>query len=472
MPSASLQHDPEAQVWAARIESTRDAQEAWSAFMSYHEQGHQPTLQMYFAMIAKIQFEGARSGRKLQKDPSPGDGKEVFPPSNDNFSSFYQSHLQPPTSDELYQQMRHAGIRPTGRFLDFLIQKARTPDEGIMFLHDGRINRRAVAFLKGFKTINPVVLKQVPESTFAAFITLLCRFIPRIIPSTSSSNHTDTDHEPDVTHSQDRVSEMGGWEILETKRGFLSRRHLNPLLHCAFLLKTSQTRFRPAWYALFRGLARRGVIVDRSLVGDPRNDILAWKILAAALGDFHKCGLELDPQGFLILCIGFEKALMASFKFPEEQREDVLGKSQARIVMDEFMKLSAVEVNTTSHPTIPKLLHSIEGVHLHAYVRVLGLNEDYEGLKYVLQWMVENHAELDEIATQSANGSKLIRRTIIAMKVFFDRPGHEIKAEELVNSVDSWGGWPADEDSRDYLERWSGWIDSRDVEPPTELSEE
>lgn len=465
LSTPSLQDDPEAQVWTARIESTRDVQEAWSAFIGYQEQGRQPTMSMYFAMIVKLQFEASRSSQTIQRKSWPGDGKEVLPPSNDNFSSFYQSRLQPPTIDELYGQMRHAGIRPSGRFLTFLVQHAKNPNEGIKFLHDGRLNRRAVALLKGFNTINPVVLKHVPEPTFAAFISLLCRLAPRIIPTTTSSTHRQEQNESDNpgNPTEDRASEANEWKILELGQRNLNRHRLNPLLHCADLLKMSQTTFRPAWYSLFSGLARRGVIVDRSLIGDPKNDVVAWKVLAAAVDDFHNCGLELDPQGFLILCIGLEKALLASFKFPEREREDILGKSQIRIVVNEFMKMS--EVNETTHRTIPKLLHPIEGVHLHAYVRVLGLDENYDGLMNVLQWMVKNHTELDEMATQSQNGSKLIRRTIIAIKVFFGQTQHESDAEDLVNSVESWNGWPRDSEAQNYIDRWSGWADGDEREP-------
>ena len=441
-------NDCDAEVWAARIESTRDVQEAWSVFMEYQERGQQATMSMYFAMIVKVQFEGARSGRRNQHKPSPGDGKEVFPPSNDNFSSFYQSRLQPPTSPELYDQMIRAGIRPSGRFLSFLVEHARSPNEGIDFLRDAQIDRHAVALLEGFRTANSASLGKVPPHTLAAYITLLCRFLPRLVPAPLEEIGADIA----TNHAEDLSPKAKSWRIVELSHKNRNHRR-NRLLHCANLLQISRTSFRPAWYALFSGLVRQGVIVDHSLAGDPKNDILAWKVLVAALGDFHNCGLELDPHGFRILCIGAEKALLASFEVPEEARKAILEISPLDVVRDEFMKLS--ETNETSHPTIPKLLHSIEGAHLHAYARVLGIGKDLDGLMYVLQWMVENHAELDEIAAQSRGGSKHIRLTVLAMKVFLTGTEFEPKAEDLVNKVGVWGMWPQDSEVQSYVDGWT-----------------
>ena len=450
-----FQSDPDARHWAARIESTRDVQEAWSAFNSYQETGRHPPISMYFAMITKLQFEEARIGRLKQHSPSPGNGKEVLQPPDDNFSTFYRTRLQPPTSAELYQQMRLAEYRPSGRFLIFLIQHARTPSQARLFMADARISHLAIAVLKGSMTIPQDFLKLLPTPIFAAYVTMLCRFAPRAIL---------------VPLQEESAAKCGDspvkseWKIHELRSHNQHQRGLDIFLRVAELLKTSQPRFRPVWYAFFSALARRDVVVDRSLVGHPKNDILAWKVLVAALNDFHNCGLELDPRGFMILCNGLEKAILASFKIPGAEREQVFDKSQMRIVVDEFMRLS--EIVEPSHPTIPTLLHPIEGAHLHAYVRVLGLAEDYEGLMYVLRWMVQHYVVLGETATQAHNGLKLIQRTIIAIKVFLGRTEHEAEAEELVNRVEHWGGWPADSEAQEYINSGTGWPegDDNDVE--------
>ena len=456
----------EALIWAARIESTRDVQEAWAAFSGFrhHRRDIQPTMSMYRAIITKLIYESKRLAKPFEHTSAAGGGREVLPPANDNYSSFYQSRLQPPSLDELYTQMRRAGIQPSGRLLTLLVEHAQTPDKGIGYLMDSGLDERTVLYLRGGYNArdrwagNPVVLKYVREETFAAFISLLCRFAPRIVPAALDSTPQYESYNAETNTDGLTTPGANGWKVLELRIYCSDGSSLDPLLHCANLLKLSRTRFRPAWYAFFRGLVRRDVILYRSLIGDPKNDIMAWKVLVAALADFHKRGLELDPYGFHLLCIGFEKALQASFKVPEEERELVFGKDQLGIVVAEFMKLS--EVNETArHPSMPKFLHPIEGAHLHKYVRVLGLSEDRDGLMYVLRWMVQYCVELDDIALQSSNGPLLIQRTLIALKVFLRRTEYEPEAERLVNTVGIWRGWPNDEMTQSYQERFSGETD-------------
>jgi hypothetical protein len=444
--------DVEPDLWAARIEATRDIQEAWSAFKGFEEQGGQPSSRMYLAMFEKLDFDKARSGKKAQYDASPGDGKEVFTPLTDNVSTFYRQRLLPPSFDELYDKMIQSGSRPTGRLLTFLLGHARTVGKGLQYLRDSQVNQRAVAFLSGDKEISPAILEKLPASTFAAFIMLLCRFAPRAVCTETSPSKSD---EADEHDENAELAQIGSeYQILEPKR-HSGGPQLNPLLHTMELLKESRTHFRPAWYALFAALARRGVIIDRGLVGDPRNDLLSWQVLVAALGDFHRCGLELDPRGFQIICHGLEKAVLASFDVTLAEKVAAFAQYPVTVVVDEFMKMSEAEEMDPPY-RIPKLLHSIGGEHLHAYVRVLGLIEDYEGIKYLLKWMRTHHEALEEIAIQSRNGPKLIRRVFIAMRVFLSGTVYEAEAERLIESVEKWDGWPQEFEAQKYLERWTG----------------
>lgn len=207
------------------------------------------------------------------------------------------------------------------------------------------------------------------------------------------------------------------------------------------------------------------MIIDRKLVGDPKNDLLSWRVMVAALNDFHRHGLELDPHGFLIICQGLEKASHASFNVTEEEkREFALHSSQIPIIVNEFMKMSKV-IPSREEFRIPELLHAIYGVHLHAYVRVLNLAEDYDGIMYVLEWMVKHHEALEKLSTLPRNGPKMIRRVFVAMRVFFLETKYEARAEELVNSVERWDGWPSEYEAKKYIDyEWSGTEDESEEE--------
>ncbi|KAF4635135.1 hypothetical protein G7Y89_g2968 [Cudoniella acicularis] len=309
-----------ARQWAARIDATRDVQEAWSAFSEYKSRNGRPTLAMYSAMFIKLNYESARIGRKHTSKTSPGDGREVLLVANENFSNSYRSHLQPPSLDALYDEMIMSGIRPSGRCLTFLLEHASSINHGLRFLRDSRVvNRRTTAYLAG---------------------------------------------NPDASPS---INEIQG---------------IPPLI-----LR----------------------------------------------------GLELDPKGFQLICYGFTKALTASVKMSELQNRKVF--DSLHLVKTEFAKMSE-SVEAPHH--IPKILHSISGPHLHAYVRALGVAKDFPGILSVLQWMVSNSEELNQIAIQARNGPKLIRRVFVAMKLILANSDHATEAQRLVESVENWDGWPQD----------------------------
>lgn len=454
---ADRNSDPEFEpdLWAARIEATRDIQEAWGAFKNFEDQGNRASPRMYLAMFEKLNYNEARFRERAQYEAAPGDGKEVLIPSNDNMTPFYQRRLSPPTFDELYDKMILSGTRPTGRLLTFLLSHARTIECGLQYLRESQVNSQAVAFLAGDREIPPAVLHKVPGPTFAAFITFLCRFAPRaMIVEASLSKKHDTGDAFENENDQDTELARAKHEyhILEP-RSRLGESVPNTLHRSIELLKASKTRYRPAWYALFQALARRNVMINRHLVGDQRNDLLSWQVLFAALGDFQRLGLELDAQGFLIICRGLEKAVLASFDMPLEERSTVFAECPMTVVTDEFLKLS--ETDDIETPYAPELLHSIHGVHLHAYVRILGLVEDYAGIIRLLQWMSRHHEALESISAQSRNGQRLFRRVFIAMRAFLNNTSYDDVAKKLVDSVEAWDGWPEELEAQEYLEIWS-----------------
>lgn len=446
-----------ANLWAARIETTRDIQEAWGAFQKFEDRGGNVNQRMYLAMFEKLNYHEAMHRKTAPYSASPGDGKEVLIPANDNMSVFYQRRLTPPSFDELYDEMIMRGHRPAGRLLTFLLGHARTLEKGIQYLRLSQLDGLAIAFLTGSRNISPAVLKTVPAPTFAAFLAFLCRFAPRTIiveHPTSAACEADEDYQDtELAPVKYKYLPMNyGYHILEPRT--YTREPANTLHRSIELLKASKTKFRPAWYTVFQALARRDAVIDRSLRGDPRNDLLSWQLLFAALGNFRRSGLELGPSGFLIICRGLEKAILASFHVSPADKTATFAKCPATVITDEFLKLSWT--GDIHAPYTPELLHSIGGVHLHAYVRILGLLNDYEGIIRVLEWMSRHHEELERVAAQSRNGRQLIRRVLVAVRAFLDDTSHELEAVWLVESVESWGGWPREQEAENYLELWSG----------------
>lgn len=424
--------------WVARIDSTRDVQEAWSAFQSFEDKGGQPSPSMYFAMFEKLNYESARIGRASPGCGVPGDGRELLEPSNDNYSTFYKIRLQPPTLDDLYNRMIQQGIRPAGQCLNFLVKHARTIDMGIRYLHDSDMANQANALFKSVITESPYQSSSGPLSkkTLDSFIYLLCRFAPRVIMVTD-----DTKDSIEAIIASDGSAYTVFPEKIHMKT---SLGLIEPLRFAIKMLSQKQTFFRPTWYTIFQTLALPGLIIDHNLIGSPLSAIKSWEVLVSALSTFHSHGLELDPKGFVILCRCLEKAVLASISLPSSP----LPITALPLLKNEFRKISISEKAPYRMPT---LLHRLSGLHLHAYIRVLGLSSEHAEILHVLRWMNDNAAELDEVIMQSHNGLSLIRRVFIAVRIFLQGSGYEAEARRLVDNMERWDGWPEEVEMRRYL---------------------
>jgi hypothetical protein len=105
----------------------------------------------------------------------------------------------------------------------------------------------------------------------------------------------------------------------------------------------------------------------------------------------------------------------------------------------------------------------LKGVHLHVYVRAMGLIGDHAAIISLLGWMVENQKELGDIALQTGNGQRMLRQTVVATRAFCDGTDYEAAARNLVEQVETWGGWPLEEDVQRYRDRGDEQIQNTDT---------
>ncbi|KAH7369787.1 hypothetical protein BKA65DRAFT_444264 [Rhexocercosporidium sp. MPI-PUGE-AT-0058] len=435
-----LHHSFDPNIWAARVEATRDVREAWRAFVSFKDRGGKPNQTLYLAMFQKLNFEQARQGRRSAHEAAPGDGNEVLPVPDDNMSDFFKSHSQPPSLGALYKQMLSSGIRPSGQCLVFLVRHAKTSTKGINYLRDSGLHPLALQYLTGGQdsSISPSqkpsreILDTFSDTLFGAFIHLICRFAPRAV-LTSSDEFSRYKLKP----VQLKEPLPAQWAIQEFERTPYYRLR-DPLRQASRLLKNEKVKFRPAWYSLFKGLARRNIVLRLALIGDPQNDALAWRFTMSVLRNFHECGLELDPYGFMLICTTFFKFAEATHHVSEGHRVDLA--AGAQLLKDEFAKLCHSEALPYTKPT---LLHTMRWVTLHIYVRCMGIVGDCEEVIAVLEWMVQHREELEECNSQDRNAQEMLTRTLIAARISCYETKHEDRAMELVKQVDTWT-WPDD----------------------------
>ena len=528
---ASLRPERDGDIWAARIKATRTLDEGWVCFLAYKDQRGNLSQAPYYAMFEKLVFEAKRR-RQSDTDANtdfatgnssnslPGDGREVWlKPEDPRVAIYVRTPL--PSIEGFFDEMIECKVLPSGRFLGFLLSHASSFGAGMKYLRSSSLPPRILkALLKldlNEDSGTRAELESVPDYLFSAFIQFLSRFAP-----TSLSKSTNPIND---------LSTLG----MSHGRSFVSRTRpratpMNPLLHAFRLVACRRPYYRPPWNSLLSALARSGTIVDSgtTLADQSVQDIWAWNIMCDLLHQLRKIGLELDLQGFQIVCVALEKAVFASESLIQASRKPVVSpveesgacessklrtlESHTRVRLDaeqillgglphvkkifkDLVDLDVVQGDSASsgssevsswvqaHGTLapnallPRLLEVPVPSQLHAFIRVLGLRADYSGLLDLMHWMSRFAPELRAAADEAANGARMTRRCVIAIRVFLERswsdgddgaeagneelesnhrqaPENVIeKVYEIIEGNEQWGGWPSDEEVEKYCRR-------------------
>ncbi|MCJ1257321.1 hypothetical protein MMC24_005146 [Lignoscripta atroalba] len=521
LSKVSSNPDLDVDLWAARIRATRTVDEGWACFLAYKDHRLPPSQTVYHAMFEKLVFDGKRrraqgttssrnvSTPPIQKDfDLPGDGKEVFPAPVSPREAIYV--LTPsPSIPGLFDTMIADGLQPSGRFLAFLLSHAESIGAGLKYLCSSPLPPRTIQTLLAQDMPNRAeihkMLEPMPDYLFASYIRLLSRF----------SSH------PGIQINRHRVQSAVDQDHFSRQSSRPGKTSLHPLMQAMRLMSARMPRYRPAWNSLMAALARPGSSVqkDAEIEDGAVQDISTWNAILGLLDQVHETGLELDFEGFQIVCVGFEKAIHACHRVLLARRKpsvsildmtsmdriklsDALDPSalllnDAEQLIDNglprikaiFKILVASEYTLTPRPGIeisthedlspatllPRLLEAPAPAQLHAFIRVLGLAQDYAGVLDLIRWTAQFALELKAVAEESKNGPRLMRRSLVATRVFTERswtyfesdgddeletaPGQsddgateDIMQQiyHVIESVEDWGGWPTDDEVEAY----------------------
>lgn len=529
----------EGAIWAARITTTRTAQEAWAAYLAFedaklpaHRDAHQHQ-DVYLAILQKLHAEEKRKRVQMVSSVDqyqsanrrdrilPGDVREVEPlPPSTHLYTYTRTPV--PTVEDFVGQLQRRSIHLKGHSLAFVVAKAATLQLGFSYLRSGQTNHPAIHDLL---LLDPTAdLASVPRPVFTAFIELLCR------------------------HSNVPLTKITGRRHLVSPRfsnapPVLDKQVLNlqhPLVFALELLKLRPTTFRPAWNLVLRALSQdasltsmRFLFRDRHLVdgssspdGD-RGALLAYRLLRRVLSMMQELHLDLDTRGFHYLCLAVENMAFSCWKVIRHDVNEVApGQTENSAILRTAVSDANALMRSTSHaarlrglfnvlvgdegdaavpassslprlaehhtPTrsaLPRLLAVPSPALLHAYIRSLGWLGDHAGLLTLLHWLVEYRHELSEQRAKDRNGEAMMRKAIIALRVFLERSwldvqhradrdgeteevqtkhAHDLRlknlrrleaaasaeavreAERLVDSVEEWRGWPSDDEVAEY----------------------
>lgn len=527
-------------VWEARIRATRTVREAWACFLSYRDQGLPPRGSIYTAMAEKLIFR--RSALQTNFDQTshalPGDALETFPEPMSARDLIYV-HTEPPTLDELLKQMLSEGIRPQARFLSLLLRSAPTFSSGLEYLSCSGLSNeqvRALCTVWKHKCIydeqSRDVVNELPDHLFSAFINFLCKF--------STFDKLLTRHEARLSDAFPII--MGSTSVAKEETSTLfsyaeylgngnEYRHPKALAHAIELLRVRSSRSPQAWVCVLSALNKARIVSQPHKMNRNTQRVLAWHEILEMAGRMEHYDIPLGLQGFLALCSGFSRAVNAGVKNPDAveaalelvgdaaRREELAYTAQVcprfedmvynglRALKDQFDRLVLPDSRTPSlfgcgrassenvsdtQVILPPLLHVPSPAVLHAFVRALGLAEDYDGLLSLLRWMSQYAATLKEMSDEYLNGDMMMRRTMVAMRLFlegyrerqswgslrwttsaaqarglkepeyiseispddserlsFSDPNLQ-EAYDIVTATRIWGPWPSDEEVREY----------------------
>lgn len=460
-------------IWVARIRATRTLQEAWVCFLACKDQKKALTDEIYYAMLEKAILDEERKRRRVATNvhmekkvegegPISGDGKEVEETSSSHNQAI--STREPiPTSGELLTKMTTNGLRPSGRFLGFLLKHARTYKQGVQFLKVSALNDSVQRSLLR-PTKEPIddalsSLQTLPDWLFAAHVAFLCK-VARV----------------DRRISREKaLRSMDALELVAIRKPF----------------------YRPPWNSVLTLLAwpRTVVTVGKGALDRHAQNLVKFREACQMLGRMDSIGLDLDFTGFRDVCdivkntLASARHILATTDDEEEERSAVQGLLDVglSLVKARFSQLarpvdSSLEDGVFSNdssrlssdrPPRPRLARVPRPAHLHAYIRVLGQQPDYDGVAELVGWMSSFSEQIMREARESHNGLVAMRTCLIAVRVFVEQPLAESEEDEaaaaqdadvyekrcqqvekirgIIVSNEDWDGWPTDEEVEQYI---------------------
>lgn len=507
-------------IWAARIRATRTVREAWACFLSYQDQGLSPRLSIYAAMAEKLIYRRkAFEGHFDEVSGAlPGDGLEVFPEPSSARDLIYV-HTEPPTLDELLRQMLAQGIRPSGKLLGLLLRTATSFSSGLDYLSCSDLSNRQIEILctvreyqSDYNAEEQKAVAALPDKLFSSFIGFLCRFsnfdplhrarhdirAADIFPIVLA-NRRATIHSQSTLFLFSQAEGSGNrWDL----------HHPRTLSHAVQLVKLRSSQHPSSWIQLLSALSKDRISIPYRELGRSAQRVIGWHEVLEVAGWMERRRVEPGLYGFHILCSAFSKAVAAGVRHPSAAEEGlgivnevkragnlsyistvcstfedmvqvgllVLKSHFDRLVLPDPQTSHLVEGDfldnaPDSQATVPRMLHIPSPAVLHGFVRALGLAEDYNGLLNFLRWMSQCAGTLKEASDEYLNGGRMMRRTLVATRVFLEGPPwgkHSLwsldgpeelvfldptvhEAYDIITATSVWGSWPSDEEVWEYV---------------------
>ena len=463
-------------LWSARILATRNVVEAWAAFLaSRGEVASTPRSHSHFkpyqAMLKKIILADSCLEDRGQ-EPRPTD---IGRP--------------PPDLDAFYHEMVEDGVRPNLSMLCSFVSHAATVPDAIKYSRNADLPVDEIITIlrsENFPSKNPSFNEAISRLE-SPMIESLVEFFLR--------------HE--------KLKKLG----IENVEG-------SPVLLAIKLACASSTSNRKIWSKLIQSISKSWEpVILPGYRNRPKRDITScmnWRSSLTLLRYMRNLKISPDLDIFYKLCLTYTRAVFEvarlSHRFQGIDDAPLHAQSWAHSIIlrgTQTLKRLFAEVTSPRYtpihlgelipqeapelkPSIPQLLETPNFAHIHAFIRVLGLLQDYPALIELSQFMASHSSAISSWSAEFREAEKSRDKMMTALRVyveqswipmsisldvtmrpellaldremrlvrtaqgtFFDgeREVAKDKIRHIIASseIQAWGGWPIDEQVEAYL---------------------
>ncbi|CAL5872483.1 uncharacterized protein PFLUO_LOCUS6747 [Penicillium psychrofluorescens] len=488
----AIEKDPQHPwIWMARIRATRTVREAWACFLTYQDNGFPPSEDVYAAMAEKLIYRRKTIERKFDDTAHalPGDGREVYPEPASARDIIY-IRTEPPTLDELLEDMLSKGLRPARKFLALLLSTAPSFHSGLHYLNCSSIGQSQKEALttvwrkpSQYKVQDLRSFQEIPDYLFGAFIGFLCRHTPFGDVNSPYRASSIGDLFP-ILFPDFRLSHS-----TQTLFDYNDRHLPHALPHAIELTKLRDHACTPAWLHILTALSRKRTHRPRRKIKRNAQWILAWHEALEVVELMQRYSAQPDTEALQSMCVVFTKAVAAGLNSPHDAKQglrivrrtlpprasadfDDMVQTGLQALKDRFDHLvtsspkspeaaeqSIFTAERTQSPlTVPPILQVPTPAALHAFVRALGTAGDDDGLLNLLLWMSRSADVLNETSDAYMNGDIKMHRILVAIRAFLEKEEDRVEsasasavqeAFDIISRTPDWT-WPSDWEVQEY----------------------
>ncbi|EFQ99611.1 hypothetical protein MGYG_02625 [Nannizzia gypsea CBS 118893] len=495
-------------VWAARIRATRTLREAWACYVSSQQQNVPLTEQIIYEIVEKlISSERTRGQINQQAEfeskataafaPSDG-GKEVYPEPTSPRDLIYVPS-EPPALPEFLQQTFSQDFPLPDKVLVLILRHSSSLKQGLDYIDHSTLTKGQI-----YALFNPSsqqsrervdALSSIHDAMFSAVIRFLCR----------CASHSTVDGIPDRMEALNAM-----FPILLPRYSDLEPNQGRALAHAIFLMEQRRPRYMSAWHNLLKAVAigsRPFHNFHRLGLAPGVNRVFAWEETLRLVEYMNVNSVALDLRCIQLMCNGFVglaqtlhlhpgavkagRRVASHFQFPgpspaipdrlltTQTAEEMVehGLAQLRLQVNRFLPLyreqqatGAASVDDAT-PTLSRRALIPSPSILHSLIRAFGRGRDRETIVAILRILQTEGHELRRVTNERRGGRRMLRRAVVACRVFLEHDPMALREEEagcsqadqlahplvqearrLMDETEVMAPWPSDEEVDAYIQ--------------------